>query len=535
MIGDHLGKWVIHKELGHGGMGRVYLAQEEIGGRQAAIKVLAAALATEPGFLSRFQREIETLSQLSHPGIVSFYEAGFENGLYFYAMEYIDGESLEGALEKRGRLPWKEVLDVALQICPALKHAHDHGVIHRDIKPANILRTAEGQVKLTDFGIAKVFAQGNLTATGGVVGTAEYLSPEQAAGKPVSKRSDLYSLGTVLYTLLIGLPPFQGETFVDLLHKHRYAQFEAPCRILPELPYEIDEVVCQLLEKDPAKRPPDCLVLGRQLDSIRRKLERKANPTQVASGETGTVAENKPSAIPLDDGGPGAATLMSKLMREELYRQNRGGPIAQLFSRWFVVVPLFLLVLGILVWTFWPSSPETLFSHGAALMQSTDPTDWDHAWRDYLEPLERNYPDHGHKAEVEQFRQQIENHRLQVEASRQPSEGQRLYTIGENLRQEGRLAEARQQWKNVADVFKDVDSEKEWVRKAQQGLADLDKLAANQKRWLPVQAALKRAQSLWDQGQRQQAEVIWNGIEALYRGDPDAVEILQAVAAARKQ
>src|SRR5271167_4696458 len=135
---------------------------------------------------------------------------------------------------------------MALQVCPALKHVHDHGVIHRDLKPANILRTAAGVIKLTDFGIAKVFAQGNLTATGGVVGTAEYLSPEQAAGKPVSKRSDLYSLGTVLYTLVIGLPPFQGETFVDLLHKHRYAQFDPPAKVLPDLPYEIDEVICQL-------------------------------------------------------------------------------------------------------------------------------------------------------------------------------------------------------------------------------------------------------------------------------------------------
>src|SRR5271167_1084308 len=130
---------------------------------------------------------------------------------------------------------------MALQVCPALKHVHDHGVIHRDLKPANILRTAAGVVKLTDFGIAKVFAQGHLTSTGGVVGTAEYLSPEQAAGKPVSKRSDLYSLGAVLYTLLTGRPPFKGESFVDLLHKHRYAQFDPPGTVIPELPREIDE------------------------------------------------------------------------------------------------------------------------------------------------------------------------------------------------------------------------------------------------------------------------------------------------------
>src|SRR5262245_40402252 len=204
MIGENLGKWRIFKELGRGGMGRVYLAQEEGTGRQAAVKVLAGELAQDVGFLQRFQREIETLSQLTHPNIVRFYESGCENGHYFYAMEYVDGQSLDETLAAHKRLPWREVLHIALQLCPALRHVHDHGVVHRDLKPSNIIRTAAGQVKLMDFGIAKIFASTHLTATGGVVGTAEFISPEQASGKPVTKRSDLYSLGVVMYTLLVG-------------------------------------------------------------------------------------------------------------------------------------------------------------------------------------------------------------------------------------------------------------------------------------------------------------------------------------------
>src|SRR5207302_4123823 len=137
-----------------------------------------------------------------------------------------------------------------------------------------------GQVKLTDFGIAKVFASTHLTATGGIVGTAEFLSPEQAAGKPVTKRSDLYSLGVVLYTLFTGRTPFEGHTFLDLLHKHRYAQFDPPHQVVADVPYELDEIVCQLLAKDPAQRPADCLVLAKQLDAVRRKLERKGHATQ---------------------------------------------------------------------------------------------------------------------------------------------------------------------------------------------------------------------------------------------------------------
>src|SRR5438552_1775262 len=139
MIGDRLGKWVIFKELGRGGMGRVYLAQEELTGRQAALKVLAAELAQEVGFLHRFQREIETLSRLDHPNIVRFFESGYENGVYFYAMEYVEGMSLEQILDKQSRLAWPDVLDVALQVTPALRHVHDHGVIHRDLKPSNLL------------------------------------------------------------------------------------------------------------------------------------------------------------------------------------------------------------------------------------------------------------------------------------------------------------------------------------------------------------------------------------------------------------
>src|ERR1051325_3933118 len=148
MLGERLGKWVIHKELGRGGMGRVYLAQEELSGRQAALKVLAAELAQEIGFLQRFQREIEALSKLEHPNIVRFFESGLENGHYFYAMEYIEGSSLEEIVEERGRLPWREVLEIALQITPALRHVHDHGIIHRDLKPSNLLRTPAGQIKL---------------------------------------------------------------------------------------------------------------------------------------------------------------------------------------------------------------------------------------------------------------------------------------------------------------------------------------------------------------------------------------------------
>src|SRR5262249_39865296 len=285
MIGARLGNWVIDRELGSGGMGCVYLAHgeppREPGGRGAAVKVLAAELAQDPGFQQRFQREIEALRQLDHPGIVRFYEAGEQEGRFYYVMEYVEGRNFEDLLLEQGRLPWEEVLDLGLQVSLALKHAHDRGIIHRDIKPSNLLRTPTGAIKLTDFGIAHVFASTPLTVSGVVVGTAEFLSPEQAAGKPVTKRSDLYSLSVVFYTLLTGRPPFQGATLLALLHKHRSAQFDPPEKLVPEIPREVADMVCLLLEKDPARRPPDGLVLHKRLDSIRRRLEFRAAPTRV--------------------------------------------------------------------------------------------------------------------------------------------------------------------------------------------------------------------------------------------------------------
>jgi hypothetical protein len=533
MIGERLGKWVIYKELGRGGMGRVYLAQEELSGRQAAIKVLAAELAQDQAFLHRFQREIETLARLDHPNIVRFYESGLENGLYFYAMEYVEGQGLDETLKQQGRLPWNEVLDMALQICPALKLAHDHGIIHRDLKPANLLRTSSGQVKLTDFGIAKVFAGTHLTGTGGVVGTAEYLSPEQAAGKPVTKRSDLYSLGVVFYTLLTGRTPFDGATFVELLHKHRYAQLDPPRKWVPAIPYELDEAVCQLLEKDPDKRPADARVLGRQLEVIRQKLDRKSNQTEALMLQAATCAENRPAIAELEH-GPGPATLMSRLIREELQRQARGGPITRTLNRPLVLVPLFLLCVGLLAWTFWPAGAESLFEHGARLMESEDPTDWQLAWKEYFQPLNDRFPEHPYKEQVEAYHKRIEAAAHKPPAPTQ-SEAERFYRQGERLRQEGRAADARRVWQNVVAVFAGVAAEAVWVRRARDGLAALAKGEADPQRWASVQTALQQAAELAGQGKLAKADVVWRGVEELYRDDPAASDIVAAARAARQR
>jgi serine/threonine-protein kinase len=545
MIGDRLGDWRIVRELGRGGMGQVYLAQEEAPGktpgRQAAIKVLSAELALDDGFRSRFQREIEVLQTLNHPNIVRLYDSGTTNGRYFYVMEYVDGPSYEQLLVEAVRLPWREVLDLALQVSPALKHAHDRGVIHRDLKPSNLLRSAVraadseyGVVKLTDFGIAHVFARPHLTATGGIIGTAEYLSPEQAAGKPVTKRSDLYSLGVVLYTLLTGRNPFEGEGVVDLLHKHRFALFEQPRKLVPEIPHDLENVVCQLLEKDPERRPGDGMVLHRQLDSIRRKLERKHQSTFFGERLADTRLEKPPSII---SDNPGPATLMSQLMRQELDRQNLGGPVSRFFHRPLVLVTLFVLCVGLLIWGLWPPSAASMYRHGEELMQSPNPDDWNEAWEKYFQPLQEKYPDNPYKEQIEQFRVKITEHNDEVKAQRQakqedgpPSEAHWFYLRGLRLRQQGDEKEAREVWRGLIASFREVPAEQPWVRLAEKELERRDQPGGDKdRRWASARAALQRARQLRQEDRQDEAKAIYQGLEQMYRNDPAAKELVDEI------
>jgi serine/threonine protein kinase len=495
MTGSRLGKWVLDKELGRGGMGRVYLAHDEKDGGQVAIKVLPPELAQDPGFVQRFQREIDALRQLDHPNIVRFFEAGVENNTFFYVMEYIDGVTYDDLLVKQTRLPWKEVLDTALQLCPALKHAHDRGVIHRDLKPPNLMRAGDGVVKLMDFGIAKVFAGQHLTGTGGVVGTAEFLSPEQAAGKPVTKRSDLYSFGVCLYTLLAGHPPFTGDTVLDLLHKHRYAQFDPPRKLVPEIPYEIDEVVCQLLEKEPAKRPADALVLQRQLEGIRLKLGRKALHTSVDPSAAQTQAENV--VVEEAEGGPGPATLMSRLMRQELEEMNRGSAFSQWLNRPAVLVPLFVLCVGLIVWGFFFRSHE-------------------------------ESPETASTSSLEADQTALGMALAGIKSTADMSEAERFYRRGLRLCRQGDADGARRTWRGVVQSFGGLEAEQRWVRLAEEGLQGLEKRApADVRDRSSLPEAVKRYQQLLAQGKVKEAADIREGLEALYGDDPGAADLLQ--------
>jgi eukaryotic-like serine/threonine-protein kinase len=271
-----LGPYEIGKPLGKGGMGSVFAATDLHTGQRVAIKALSPHLAMADGFRERFEAEIESLKKLRHEGIVRLYGYGEQDGVLFYSMEVVDGVSLEDELRAGRRFNWREVTSIAVQLSRALKHAHDHGIVHRDIKPANILLFDDDQVKLADFGIARLFGTTQLTTAGGVLGTADYMSPEQAEGRPVTARCDQYSLGGVMYALLTGRPPFVATNLPQMLQLQRFAQPEPVRRYAPDTPEQLERVISQLLAKDPTDRYPNTQVLARHLQAMARALSRPA-------------------------------------------------------------------------------------------------------------------------------------------------------------------------------------------------------------------------------------------------------------------
>jgi serine/threonine protein kinase len=287
-----LGPYRIIRQLGRGGMGAVYESEDIESGDRVAVKVLASHLSDDPGIRSRFLAEIETLKSLRSPGIVRLLSFGEQDGQPFFAMELVKGRSLDQLLREGTRFDWRTTVDTALAVTRALKSAHDHGVIHRDLKPGNLLVTEDGSVKLADFGIAKLFGGDSHTAQGNFVGTADYMAPEQASGKPIDHRVDLYALGMVMFAMLSGRPPFRGTHLSQVIEKQRKEKPPRISSLVDDVPDELDELIDRLLAKKPSARPPNALALSRLLTAIRT----------LRTGEEATPRPEKD--VSQTDGGP---------------------------------------------------------------------------------------------------------------------------------------------------------------------------------------------------------------------------------------
>ncbi len=303
-------RYQIHKRIGRGGMADVFSARDLLLDRQVAIKVLFPEFATDANFVERFRREAQSAASLSHPNIVSVYDWGKYEGTYFIAMEEVQGRTLAEILSTNKQLTAKQAAEIASEVAAALGFAHDNHVAHRDIKPANILIGSNGQVKVADFGIARAMnapTEANLTQVGSVMGTATYFSPEQAQGAQPDPRSDLYSLGIVMYEMVAGRPPFTGENPVSIAYKQVHDAPQPLVQIVADVPRSYEAIVAKLLAKDPAMRYPTAGALPRRPASF---PQRRARAGARRRGQrSGTQPPIRPPPRSRPEWRPGATTL----------------------------------------------------------------------------------------------------------------------------------------------------------------------------------------------------------------------------------
>ena len=244
-------RYEIIEKIGNGGMSTVYKATDKVLKRNVAVKILRDEFTTDEEFIKRFEAEAQSAARLTHANIVSIYDVGAEGNLYYIVMELIQGKTLkEIIIEERGPLPWKWSVNVAIQIASALEIAHRNNIVHRDIKPHNIIITEDGVAKVTDFGIAKAVSNSTITAFGTTIGSVHYFSPEHARGGFTDAKSDLYSLGVVMYEMLTGKVPFDADTPVSVALKHMQEEPEEPIEMNPNIPVAINKIIMKALQKD---------------------------------------------------------------------------------------------------------------------------------------------------------------------------------------------------------------------------------------------------------------------------------------------
>jgi serine/threonine-protein kinase len=329
------GRFELRRRLGKGGMAEVFLARDLQLDRPVAVKVLFPEFATDPNFVARFRREAQAAANLNHANIVSVYDWGQEHGTYFIVMEYVDGTSLADMLRTGGALTVDQATDVATDVAAALGHAHGAGMLHRDIKPGNILITPTGNVKVADWGIGRAMdaaVEDNLTQTGAVMGTATYFSPEQAQGLPLDNRSDLYALGVVMYEMLTGRPPFQGDSPVAIAYKH-VQEAPRPLRSVDlGIPPELEAITMRLLAKAPSERYRSADELRDDLQRLRSGLPLSATAAAAAAA---TVAAT--TAVPV-------ASQTQVVPAAEPYEPPPPEPPPKR-SAWFVVALILLLLV----------------------------------------------------------------------------------------------------------------------------------------------------------------------------------------------
>ena len=349
MVGRLLdNRYQLTEKIGSGGMADVYRAQDVLLDRVVAVKILHSNFATDNDFVVRFRREAQAAAKLSHPNIVNIYDVGKDNEVYYIVMEYVGGETLKDYIARQGRLSNEAAVRIAIEIAEALEHAHANGLIHCDIKPHNILVTKTGRIKVADFGIARAINTVTIANKQSVLGSVHYFSPEQASGDPLTPQTDMYSLGIVLYEMLTGHLPFEGETAVSIALKHMQEDIPKPAKYNPTISPMLEDCVMKALQKDPHKRFNDISEMIAELRLAQGLVTPKNAKTGRHDFSTGQFPRTRP--IPKTDLEPKESVLT---------------PILSWPVRWIVlgIAGLFLLASGIAFWMFgdfWSPDSMTL-------------------------------------------------------------------------------------------------------------------------------------------------------------------------------
>jgi serine/threonine protein kinase len=335
-----LDRYEVGRLLGAGGMAEVFEGRDRLLARRVAIKVLQAQFVRDPSFLIRFKREAQAAASLSHPNIVGVYDTGTEDGTHFIVMEFVDGRTLKDVIRAEGPLYPERAAEICADVCGALIAAHARGLIHRDIKPGNVMLTPDGKVKVMDFGIARATTSETITQTAAVVGTAQYISPEQAQGQTVDYRSDLYSVGCCLFEMLTGTVPFTGATPVAIAYRHVREDPTPPRMLNPDVPAPLEAICLKAMAKLPDNRYQTAAEMHDDLQRFRNGQPVQATPLLDPAATTQAIPRGDGGADPTAMlGGPVSAERASRYAEPEEERRTSVG--------WIVVSLLALVAVGL--------------------------------------------------------------------------------------------------------------------------------------------------------------------------------------------
>ncbi len=514
-----IGPFELEDQLGAGGMGVVYRAKYTKTGQRVALKVLSPGLQEDEKLIARFTRELEILKKLKHPNIVQCYGGGRLGAQRFYAMELVEGGSLSELLKKKGKFDWQQVIEYGIQICAALEHAHENGVVHRDLKPANLMLDKSGRIKLADFGLARISDATALTAAGKTLGTFAYMAPEQISGSsPITAKTDLYAFGVVLFELVTGKTPFQTETTAELLMQHLTKKPPRVCTEVLDCPIWLEKVILNLMEKEPDKRPRDALAVEQALREVNEKVAHN-----VSVAEHNVTGE--PTGIAVST--TGEADIAKNLLKRKKKKKADSSPIYE--KTWFLATCL-AVVVGFVAFLMWPKSEDRLFALAQEKMKSEKVEDREYAKTEYLDELIRRFPDGKHAAEAKKFVEDVETDRVEkllmvkIEKGRDlKDEVELLFKKAYDYEQFGDRVTALEQYNSLVTVFNGQEKAAPVRNLARRRAVQLEKSGGQSasERLQLLTNTLKKADQLDLNGQALDAKNIWRSLKSLYRDNQE--------------